>query len=63
MAGQFAPSGRMLYNLGKSGVTAATRGTKGIINYLTGKNAKVLDDINYSQIEPYLDEGIGTIIE
>lgn len=28
MAGQFAPSGRMLYNLGKSGVTAATRGTK-----------------------------------
>ena len=63
MAGQFAPSGRMLYNLGKSGVTAATRGTKGIINYLTGKNAKVLDDINYSKIEPYLDEGIGTLIE
>jgi len=53
----------MLYNLGKSGVTAATRGTKGIINYLTGKNAKVLDDINYSKIEPYLDEGIGTLIE
>ena len=64
MAGQVAPSGKMIYNLGKSGVTTATKGAKGIINYLTGKNAKILEDINYSKrIEPYLDEGIGTLVK
>ena len=62
MAGQFAPSGRMLYNLGKSGVTTGIRGTKGIINYLKGKK-NINPNINLSKIEPYLDEGIGTLIE